>query len=324
MGVLIDGSWHDEEFVDEIRRSGEFVRSESTFREWITSDGSSGLPAEAGRYHLYAAPGCPWSHRVLIFRVLKKLQNAVTVTLALPVMREQGWTFEDSFKFPDCGRDQVNGFHHLHQAYTATDPHFSGKVTVPALWDRKTGRIINNESSDIIRMFNSAFAGIAGDDTDFYQPLLRAEIDRINDQVHRTVNEGVYRCGLARSQAAYDTAYEALFETLEEFDARLGRQRYLLGRHLTEADWRLFPTLVRFDVAYHPLFKCNKRRIADFPNLVNYMRELYQVPGIAATVKPRYYVLSYWSQRRLNPTGIIPKGTPVDFSVEHDRWRVAA
>jgi glutathionyl-hydroquinone reductase len=231
--------------------------------------------------------------------------------------------FEDDPAFPDCIPDTVNDFRYLHQAYTATNPRYTGKVTVPTLWDKKTRRIVNNESSEIIRMLNGEFKGI-GNDIDFYPPPLRAEIDRINDLVYANVNNGVYRCGFARSQAAYEAAYDALFAALDELDARLGCQRYLVGRQITEADWRLFPTLVRFDVAYFSIFKCNRQRIADFPNLSNYLRELYQVPGIAATVKPRYYVINYWSIPRVNPTGIIPKGTPVDFSQPHDRARLAA
>jgi glutathionyl-hydroquinone reductase len=195
---------------------------------------------------------------------------------------------------------------------------------VPALWDKKTRRIVNNESSEIIRMLNSEFAAVGADPVDFYPAHLRSEIDRINEEVYANVNNGVYRCGFARSQAAYEVAYDALFATLDALEARLGRQRYLVGRQITEADWRLFPTLVRFDVAYFSLFKCNRQRIADYPNLSSYMRELYQVPGIAATVKPRYYVINYWSIKRLNPTGIIPKGTPVDYSQPHDRAQLAA
>jgi putative glutathione S-transferase len=212
----------------------------------------------------------------------------------------------------------------LHEAYTASEPHYTGKVTVPTLWDRKTGRVVNNESSEIIRMLNSEFKGIAGDDLDLYPPALRKEVDQVNDLVYANVNNGVYRCGFARTQEVYEAAYDALFATLDELEARLGRQRYLVGRQITEADWRLFPTLVRFDVAYFSLFKCNKRRIVDYPNLLNYMRELYLVPGIAATVKSRYYVINYWSIRKVNPTGIIPKGAPVDFGQAHDRRRLAA
>jgi len=324
MGVLIDGVWRDEELPQETGRAGEFRRADSILRDRITANGSSGFKAEAGRYHLYVAHGCPWAHRTLIYRALKKLEGAITVAYAIPGLKEQGWTFDSNPAFPDCTPDTVNGFHYLHQAYSASDPRYTGKVTVPTLWDRKSGRVMNNESSEIIRMLNSEFKGIAGDDTDLYPPALRAEIDRINDLVYGTVNNGVYRCGFARTQEAYDAAYDALFATLDELEARLGRQRYLVGRQITEADWRLFPTLVRFDVAYFSLFKCNRRRIADYPNLLNYMRELYQVPGIAATVKPRYYVINYWSIRRVNPTGIIPKGTPVDFAQSHDRTHLAA
>ena len=324
MGVLIDGKWRDEELPQETAQSGEFKRADSVFRAHITADGGSGFKAEAGRYHLYVAYGCPWAHRTLIFRALKKLENAISVAYAVPTVKTQGWTYEDNPAFPECVPDTVNGFHYLHEAYTASEPHYTGKVTVPTLWDKKTRRIVNNESSEIIRMLNSEFRDIAGDDTDYYPKELRAEIDRLNEVIYRTVNNGVYRCGFARSQAAYEASYDALFQTLDELEALLGRQRYLVGRQITEADWRLFPTLVRFDVAYNSLFKCNMKRIADYPNLLNYMRELYAVPGIAATVKARHYVMNYWSIARVNPTGIIPKGTPVDYTQPHDRARLAA
>jgi glutathionyl-hydroquinone reductase len=323
MGILVDGHWREEDLPAETDREGAFRRADSQFRDWITADGSSGFKAEPGRYHLYVAYNCPWAHRTLIFRTLKKLEGVITVAYALPSIREQGWLFKSSPQFPECQPDAINGFRHLHQAYTASDPHYTGKVTVPTLWDKKTQRIVNNESSEIIRMFNSEFRGVAGDDTDFYPAPLRSEIDRINQLVYTNVNNGVYRCGFARSQAAYEAAYDALFATFDELEARLSRQRYLIGRQITEADWRLFPTLVRFDVAYFSLFKCNKKRIADYPNLSNYMRELYSLPGIAATVKPRQYVAGYWSIQRLNPTGIIPKGTPVDYEAPNDRARFA-
>jgi glutathionyl-hydroquinone reductase len=323
MGVLIDGEWRDEELPQERGQGGDFRRADSRFRDRITADGSSGFKAEAGRYHLYVAHGCPWAHRTLIFRALKNLEGAISVAYAVPGLKDQGWMYEANADFPDCTPDTVNGFRYLHQAYTASDPHYTGKVTVPTLWDRKTRRIVNNESPDIIRLLNSEFKGIAND-ADFYPAPLRTEIDRINELVYANVNNGVYRCGFARSQAAYDAAYDALFETLDELEARLGRQRYLVGGQITEADWRLFATLVRFDVAYFSLFKCNRQRIADYRNLSNYMRELYAVPGIAATVKARYYVINYWSIRRVNPTGIIPKGTPVDYGEPHDRARLAA
>jgi len=323
MGVLIEGAWRDEELPEETGRAGEFRRADSRFRDRITASGSSGFKAEAGRYHLYVAHGCPWAHRTLIFRRLKKLDDAISVAYAIPGLKVQGWTYESNRDFPDCTPDSVNGFHYLYQAYVASDARYTGKVTVPTLWDKKTGRVVNNESSEIIRMMNHEFTGIAND-ADFYPAALRPEIDRINDFIYTHVNNGVYRCGFARSQESYDAAYDALFGALDELEARLGRQRYLVGQQITEADWRLFPTLVRFDVAYFSLFKCNRQRIADYPNLSNYMRELYQVPGVAETVKPRYYVINYWSIKRVNPTGIIPRGTPVDFGRPHDRARLAA
>ncbi len=321
MGVLVNGVWRDEELPQEATKTGEFARIDSAYRDRVTADGSSGFKAEAGRYHLYVAHGCPWAHRTLIFRALKKLEGAITVAYAIPGLKANGWTFENHLAFPECIPDTVNGFHYLYEAYAATKPDYTGKVTVPVLWDKKTKRIVNNESSEIIRMLNAEFGGIAGDDTDYYPTALRPEIDQLNDRIYRTVNNGVYRCGFARSQEAYEQAYDALFETLDDLEARLGRQRYLVGRQLTEADWRLFPTLVRFDVAYNSIFKCNKKRITDYPNLLNYMRELYAVPGIAETVKARHYVINYWSIPRVNATGIIPKGTPVDYTQPHDRAR---
>jgi putative glutathione S-transferase len=324
MGILIDGKWTDEQLPEETGKAGDFRRADSRFRGVITADGSSGFKAEPGRYHLYVAHGCPWAHRTLIYRAVKKLSDAISVAYAVPGLREHGWTYEDNPDFPDCTPDRVNGFHYLHEAYTASDPHYTGKVTVPTLWDKKTGRIVNNESSEIIRMLNTAFDGLGAERTDYYPHPLRGEIDHLNGLIYANVNNGVYRSGFARSQAAYEAAYDALFATLDELEIRLGSQRYLVGRQITEADWRLFPTLVRFDVAYFSLFKCNRNRIADFPNLSNYMRELYQVPGVAETVKPRYYVINYYSIARVNPNGIIPKGTPIDLGQPHDRARLAA
>jgi glutathionyl-hydroquinone reductase len=324
MGMLVDGQWRDEDPVVETGKAGNFQRVDSAFRDRITADGSSGFPAEAGRYHLYVAYTCPWAHRTQMYLALKKLTGVISVAIALPGLRTEGWTFEDNAAFPDCTPDRVNGFHYLHEAYAASNAHYTGKVTVPTLWDKKTRRIVNNESSEIIRMLNSEFGALGADPTDYYPQHLRAEIDAVNAEVYANINNGVYRCGFARSQAAYDEAYDSLFAALDEIEARLGRQRYLVGNQITEADWRLFPTLVRFDVAYFSLFKCNRNRIADFPNLLNYVRELYAVPGIAATVKPRYYVMGYYAITRVNPTGIIPKGTPVDFQKPHDRARFAA
>jgi putative glutathione S-transferase len=323
VGVLVEGTWRDGELPEETGTGGDFRRADSRFRGRITADGSSGFKAEAGRYHLYVAHGCPWAHRTLIYRTIKNLKDAISVAYAIPGLRQQGWTFENDPAYPDCTPDTVNGFRYLHQAYTASDPRYTGKVTVPTLWDKKTGRIVNNESSEIIRMLNSEFAGVAGDCTDLYPQPLRAEIDRLNETIYANVNNGVYRCGFAKSQAAYEAAYDALFATLDELDARLSQRRYLLGGTLSEADWRLFPTLVRFDVAYFSLFRCNKQRITDYANLANYMRELYQMPGIAETVTARYYVINYWSIARINPSGVVPKGTPVDYTAPHDRGRLA-
>lgn len=313
MGVLIEGAWRDQELPQETSAGGEFKRVDSAFRDRITADGSSGYKAEAGRYHLYVAWNCPWAHRVLIYLAVKKLEHAISVAYSIPGLRENGWTFEDNAKFPDCTPDRINGFHYLYQAYQAAKPNYTGKVTVPTLWDKKTRKIVNNESSEIIRMLNSEFGGIAGDDTDYYPPNLRGEIDRVNEFTYNNINNGVYRCGFARSQEAYDEAYDQLFAALDELEARLGRTRYLVGERITEADWRLFPTLVRFDVAYFSVFRCNRQRIADFKNLSRYLGELYRFPGVAATVKPRYYVIGYWSVKKVNPSGIIPKGTPAPF-----------
>ena len=324
MGMLVDGQWRDEDPPAETGTAGDFRRVDSVFRDRITADGSPGYKAEAGRYQLYVAYTCPWAHRTQIYLALKKLKHAISVAIAVPGLREQGWTFEDNPAFPDCPPDRINGFRYLHQAYSASEPHYTGKVTVPTLWDKKTRRIVNNESSEIIRTLNSEFAAVAADPADFYPKPLRAEIDRVNAEVYANVNNGVYRCGFAKSQAAYEEAYDALFAALDDIEARLSRQRYLVGNQITEADWRLFPTLVRFDVAYFSLFKCNRNRIADYPNLLNYTRELYAVPGVAETVKPRYYVIGYYSIKRVNPTGIIPKGTPVDYRQPHDRARFAA
>jgi putative glutathione S-transferase len=250
-----------------------------------------------------------------MFRALKKLEHAISISYCLPYFRENGWTFELRPECPDCTLDQINNFHYLYQAYIKADPHYTGKVTIPVLWDKETSKIVNNESSEIIRMFNSEFVGVAGDDTDYYPEPLRKEIDALNDFIYTNVNNGVYRCGFARSQEAYDAAYNALFSALDQLEVRLTNRRYLLGDQQTEADWRLFPTLVRFDVAYFSIFKCkcNRQRMSDFPNLWRFTRDLHSTPGIAATVKPRLYVQNYYSIERVNPTGIIPCGTPVDF-----------
>jgi putative glutathione S-transferase len=314
MGYLRNGQWIEGNPPQEFGKSGTFDRIDSLFRDRISADGSSGFPAEPGRYHLYVAHNCPWAHRTMIFRALKKLEGAISISHAIPGLREQGWTYEANPQFPDCLPDTVNGFRYLHQVYSASNPDYTGKVTVPTLWDKTTRRIVNNESSEIIRMVNSEFRGVAGDDTDYYSADLRPEIDRVNAFVYANVNNGVYRCGFAKSQAAYDEAFDNLFAALDELDARLARQRTLVGERLTEADWRLFPTLLRFDAVYFSLFKCNRQRIADYPNLNRYMHMLLAVPGVAETVNARYYVLGYYSNPSVNPTGIIPRGTPVDFA----------
>ncbi len=266
MGMLLEGRWTDADPIQETGRDGDFRRVESVFREFITADGSTGFRAERGRYQLYVAHGCPWAHRTVIYRSLKKLRDFITVAYAIPGLSLEGWTYEDNPAFPDCTPDRVNGFHYLHEAYTETDPFYTGKVTVPVLWDKKSRRIVNNEFADIIRMLNTEFARHGADPTDYYPAPLRAEIDRVNELVYTDINNGVYRCGFARSQEAYNEAYDALFAALDDLEERLNRQRYLIGRQITEADWRLFPTLVRFDVAYFSLFKCNRKRIADYPN----------------------------------------------------------
>ncbi|HVO16304.1 MAG TPA: glutathione S-transferase family protein [Alphaproteobacteria bacterium] len=325
MSMLVDGKWQDGDATTrDVAKDGRFKRVESKFRNWVTADGSSGFAAEPGRYHLYAAYSCPWAHRALMFRKLKKLDNVISVSIAAPGMRDQGWTFVDHPDFPECGPDTVNGYRYLHQAYSAADPRYTGRVTVPTLWDKKKRTVVNNESSEIIRMFNSAFDAYTNEDTDFYPEALRLEIDAVNKLTYDNVNNGVYRCGFATSQAAYEEAYDQLFGALDELEARLGRQRYLVGKRITEADWRLFPTLVRFDVAYFSLFKCNKRRIVDYPNLINYTRELHQVPGIAETVKVAHFKRGYWSMARLNPSGVIPKGPELTYDAPHDRARFPA
>ena len=313
MGMVIDGRWSDQE-APQTGPGGEFRRMASTFRNRVTADGTSGFRAEAGRYHLYVGYHCPWAHRTIIFRALKKLEHAISISYCLPNVRTQGWTFELRPEAPEATLDHLHGFHYMHQVYTKADPHYTGKVTIPVLWDKQTNAIVNNESSEIIRMLNSEFAGIAGNDADYYPAALRSEIDEINAFTYDNVNNGAYRCGFARSQAAYNEAYDNVFAALDTLEARLAKRRYLVGEQQTEADWRLFPTLVRFDVAYFSLFKCNRQRIADFPNLWRYTRDLYSTPGIADTVKPRHYVMNYYSIQHLNPSGIIPQGTPVDFT----------
>jgi putative glutathione S-transferase len=315
MGYLLDGAWHDG-WYDTAKTGGEFVRTETVFRDRITADGSSGPRAEAGRYHLYVSLACPWAHRTLIFRMLKRLKDAIFVSVVEPVMSEQGWAFSDAFP------DRVNGFSYLHQVYNRARSRYSGRVTVPVLWDRQRETIVNNESSEIIRMLNSEFGAVVPSGHDYYPPALRAWIDEINAVVYDNVNNGVYRCGFAGTQEAYEAAAKRLFDVLDMLEKRLSTARYLVDDTLTEADWRLFTTLVRFDAVYHGHFKCNLRRIEDYPNLSNYLRELYQVPGIAETVSfdhiKRHY---YMSHEHINPSRIVPIGPLLDFERSHDRAR---
>ncbi|MET0746947.1 MAG: glutathione S-transferase family protein [Rhizobium sp.] len=322
MGMLVDGVWHDV-WYDTKESKGHFKRAASQFRNWVTADGNAGpsgvggFKAEAGRYHLYVALACPWAHRTLIFRKLKKLEALISVSIVDPLMLENGWEFKDR----DGGTvDHLFGAKAMWEIYTKADPHYSGRVTVPVLWDRQTGTIVNNESSEIIRMFNNAFDGLTGSTTDYYPEALRPEIDAINDVIYDTVNNGVYKSGFATTQEAYDEHVKQLFETLDELDNRLGESRYLVGDSLTEADWRLFTTLVRFDAVYVGHFKCNIRRIEDYRNLPGYLRELYQVAGVKETVNMRHIKQHYYaSHRTINPTGIVPMGPDLDFERPHGR-----
>ena len=324
MGFFLDGVWHDK-WYSTGETKGRFQREATSFHNWITADGAAGptgedgFKAEAGRYHLYVALACPWAHRTLIFRKLKKLEDIISVSVVSPIMLEKGWTFNEG---EGSTGDHLHGVATLGDIYLRTNPKYSGRVTVPVLWEKQRNTIVNNESSEIIRMFNSAFNALTGDTSDYYPQALRTEIDAVNKRVYETVNNGVYRCGFATTQEAYEEAFAQLFETLDVLEGRLGAQRYLAGKTITEADWRLFPTLVRFDAVYVGHFKCNLRRIDDYPNLSNYMRELSQWPGIAETVNidqiKRHY---YGSHKGINPTGIIPVGPALDFNRAHDRGR---
>jgi putative glutathione S-transferase len=302
---------------------GEFTRSESTFRNWVTKDGSPGSSgvgdfiAEPGRYHLYVSYACPWAHRTLIFRALKGLEDVISVSVVHPLMPEESWVFAE---YPGATKDHVNQAHFLYENYRLADPQFNGLVTVPVLWDKKKRTIVNNESSEIIRMLNSAFNDYAKSDIDYYPDSLRQDIDSINSLVYHDVNNGVYRCGFATTQDAYNRAFDRLFDALEELEARLALRRYLVGNQITEADWRLFTTLVRFDAVYYSHFKTNKKRLIDYSNLWSYTRELYQVPGVAQTVNMDHIKTHYFgSHRSINPTGIIPKGPEIDFMLPHGR-----
>lgn len=324
MGLLVEGKWQDR-WYDTKSTGGKFERSQSQWRDWITADGAPaqgrtrGFKAELGRYHLYVSLACPWAHRTLIFRALKGLEDVISVSVVHPFMGADGWTFlaEDG-----ATGDTLYGKDFLHQIYTMADPAYSGRVTVPVLWDKHEKTIVSNESSEIIRMLNSAFDAFGDASLDFYPKALRGEIDTINALVYPAINNGVYRAGFATTQQAYEEAFHELFATLDQLEERLSKQRYLVGGQVTEADWRLFTTLVRFDPVYVGHFKCNLRRIADYPNLSNYVRDLYQVPGVADTVNIQHIKAHYYgSHDTINPTRIVPVGPALDFDAPHDRAR---
>ena len=325
MSLIVDGKI-EKDWLKAEQKDGEFVRFDSVFRNWVTPNGepgptgSGGFTAEKGRYHLYVSYACPWAHRTLIFRKLKKLEDVISVSVVHPDMGPESWKFDDSF--PGATQDDVNHCKNMHEVYNKAQGNYSGIVTVPVLWDKVQNTIVNNESSEIIRMFNSAFNALTDVKEDYYPKALQKEIDEINDEIYENVNNGVYRCGFASSQAAYERAFDRMFDTLDNLEKRLSSQRYLLGNVITEADWRLLPTLLRFDPVYVGHFKCNLRRIADYANLSNYLRDLYQQPGIAETFNlehiKRHY---YWSHETINPTRIVPKGPAIDYGQPHDRDR---
>ena len=327
MGMMVEGQWHDVWYATQAT-GGRFVRKDASFRNWITRDGSAGpsgdggFQAEAGRYHLYVSLACPWAHRTLIMRALKGLEDMIPVSVVHWLALDRGWTFADG---PGVVPDSVNHADFLYQIYTAADPRYSGRVTVPVLWDKRRRTIVNNESSEIIRMLNSAFDGIGATPGDYYPRARRDEIDPVNARIYDTLNNGVYKSGFATSQAAYEEAVGPLFETLDWLERRLGDRRFLFGDALTEADIRLFTTLIRFDAVYVGHFKCNIRRLVDYPNLSAYARDIYQWPGVAATVNFEHIKRHYYeSHRSINPAGIVPVGPVLDFTSPHRRERLAA
>ena len=325
MGSLVDGLWHNE--PPKKSKGGKFVRKASSFRNWITSDGSAGpageagFKAQAGRYHLYVSLACPWAHRTLIFRKLKGLENTISISVANSFMGDRGWTFDEG---DGVIADTVNGKTYLYEIYTEAEPDYTGRTTVPILWDKSRMTIVSNESSEIIRMFNSAFDEIGAAPGDYYPKALRDEIDELNELIYPNVNNGVYRSGFARTQKAYEEAVTDVFRVLDVLEERLENQRYLTGDRITEADWRLLPTLLRFDPVYVGHFKCNIRRLVDYRNLWGYTRDLYQVPGVADTVNTEYNRQHYYrSHESINPTRIVPVGPKIDFEQPHDRERLS-
>ncbi|TMO46400.1 glutathione S-transferase family protein [Pseudoalteromonas ruthenica] len=322
MGLLVNGKWQDR-WYDTDSSKGEFQRESAQLRNWVTADGSAGpsgregFKAQKGRYHLYVSLACPWAHRTLIFRTLKGLEDYIDVSVVSPDMLSQGWTFDQA---KGSSGDSLFGYHYMHQLYTRNNPTYSGRVTVPVLWDKQQNCIVSNESAEIIRMFNEAFNHLTGNTLNFYPEHLRKDIDAINELVYHGINNGVYRTGFATTQQAYEQAFDTLFSALEKVERRLAGQRYLVGSELTEADWRLFTTLIRFDAVYFGHFKCNKRTIESYDNLANYLRDLYQVEGVAETLNmahiKRHY---YFSHTMINPTQVVSKGPDLDFSRPHNR-----
>jgi putative glutathione S-transferase len=315
MGLLQNGQWVDQ-WYDTNASAGEFVRKASGFRNWVTADGAAGpsglggFKAEKGRYHLYVSLACPWAHRVLIFHALKELDDYIDVTIVEPTMLENGWEMTDP----------LNHFDFLYQLYLKSDPGYEGRVTVPVLWDKQTEAIVSNESSEIIRMFNEAFNNLTGNADDYYPEQTRDQINELNDRIYDTINNGVYRAGFATSQKAYEAAFHSLFDALDWVESILVRRRYLAGDQVSEADWRLFTTLIRFDAVYVGHFKCNLRLLAQYPALSPYVRDLYQTSGVAETVNFEHIKTHYYaSHRTINPTGVIPLGPSQDFMTPHGR-----
>jgi putative glutathione S-transferase len=307
------------QFPEEQTKTGSFKRQEDAFRDWVKRDGSTPYAPERGRYHLYVSLACPWAHRTIIFRRLKGLEDAIGMTVVDPVRDERGWAFRDG---PGHSADPINGFEFLSEAYHATDPNYRGRITVPVLWDKKTKRIVSNSDDDLLRMFNREFAEFAGNDYDFAPPELLVQIDALNQKIYERVNNGVYLAGFATRQKPYERAAQRLFETLDELEARLANGRYLFDDRMTETDWRLFVTLIRFDAVYHGHFKCNLRRIVDYPNLWPYLRDLYQHDDVAGTVNfdhiKRHY---YMTHGQISPTRIVPIGPALDLDAPHGRGK---
>ena len=317
MGLLIDGKWSPKPLLTDAR--GRFVRAKTQFRRWVGTESDADFRPQVGRYHLYVSYACPWAHRTLIMRALKGLEGAISLSVVDPFMGEQGWQFSDN---PGCLPDTVNGARYLSEVYVKANTHYTGRVTVPVLWDRQQETIVNNESREIMRMFDTVFSGLATKPNEFCPASLVEEIDATIDALYEPVNNGVYRAGFARTQEAYEEAVAELFQALDHWERHLARQRYLCGRQLTEADWCFFTTLLRFDMVYYTHFKCNLRRIVDYPNIWSYLRDLYQMPGVTATCNFAHIKEHYFrSHTSLNPRGIVPVGPLVDFREPHDRDR---